>query len=426
MDRVFYPDKAQYRRPYKDEMEFMHEVTRGLRTLDSPNTTDIEDFYLTWCGLRGDDAARRMQIIGAGEFWWRFGVALREAQGWISSIVERYLPELQTQIDPIDEPASGGGLDLVRFVQERSALPDLTSRPPVKELYAYADSWADDDDLLPIEALRKLTIASKIVALEAIDPGHDLNRDMTVLNELCNERLWEQGKLMLTVHYAIYRDPKKFGRLHPDVPITFSEKPSSVPLDAIACSLEPKCRIARDGDRIYLVMTTVRPKELLPTIIKEEELDEPTEENPNPGCRPALDRRGLMHVIVAVIENGVWRAGTQGDAQSFADFTRHRLWRSPILEEPDRLRRNLDTSTAYRNVKIMGRLHRSSYRGASLMVAPSIEHQIVPIGMNLAAKHATDGLNHSRYREGRIRRIIIPQWFGPHLVHPLANGNSRH
>ena len=343
---------------------------------------------------------------------------MQRARIWMNNVIQEHLSDLVTTIDPIDEVASGSVKDILTWGRgvKIAHRPDPSAPADVRELIPIADSWEDDDDLALEEALNVTTTASKIMALNLVDEPDHVRHDMTKLNECLNERLWIGNKVILTVNYATALNGEGKIRLHPGVPITFGSVMDSVPTEAQRQSYELKCRVIRHGRRLYVVLTTTRPKEPFPTFLKEEELDKPTPENPIPGCRPALDRRGIKHVIVAVGEaGGPFRPATYDDAVEFADYCRRTLWVNELRIEPDSARKNADSNPDYQVVKIMGRLHRMSLRGAQMNVAVSVEHQIVPLPLELETRHANDSLNHKIYRAGRVKRLLVPLWFGKHL-----------
>jgi len=63
---------------------------------------------------------------------------------------------------------------------------------------------------------------------------------------------------------------------------------------------------------------------------------------------------------------------------------------------------------------------RKSRRGAQSLVAPSVEHQIIPLETDLAHRFATDGTSHEDYRRRQIVKYILDEWFGWHMSNGLT------
>jgi|GEM_PF-5807496 len=415
MNQLYKPDQASYRRAYEVELEFMKEVVKT-----SGNGSDIGAnlglnlrFFEQWRdGLR-DDASRILGNKGEADFSRDFSNALRRAKAWIQTIVREYLSHLATVVDPIDEVASAGVSDLARWSRGDLGImkPNGTFDDDLASVCSVADSWGDDHELIPEESLRELTLASKICRLEAVDPWEYVTLDMAKINEISTERVWSGRKIMLTVNYAVRRLGKYRGYVHPSVPLTFGEDRASVPDDAIGKTIRMKCRVVKDGQKTYLVLTKSRPKEIEATILKEEEPDPsaPTQR------RAARDRRGIMNVVVGVGVNGVWRAATPEDSEKFSDLVRLRLWREPLVLSEHTQWQNPERSSDYRRVKLLGRLRRDSFAGGPLLVATSVEHQIIDVGTLLSSLGAKTTLNHDIYRAARIRRVLVPKLFGGNI-----------
>lgn len=411
---IFYPDQADYRRQFEEERDHIRAVVQEAKSTAGPSLTIDERFYAAWCHHPRDDAARFMSLIGADEFSRLFAVSLRQAKQWIERIIRDHLSNLATVLDPIDEVASGGTPDLMRWARGElgTLLPNGKLGDDLGAICPIADRWGDDHDLLIDESLRVLTLASKIRRLEAVDGWEYVTRDMTRINELCSERLWEGRKMVLMVNYAVQKAGDRQGYVHPDVPITFGSVRAAPTWDSEVRTIPVKCRVVTDGGRLYLVLTKSRPKDIEATILKEEEL----ESGPSgPRCRAARDRRGIMHVLVAVGERGDWRVAVPKDCEAFEEVVRSRLWRTPLVLEDHAPWKNPESNPDYRRVKLLGRLHRRSYRSDDLEVHPSVEHQIIAIETLLSSLGAKTTLNHDVYRHERIRRVLVTKLFEQHF-----------
>lgn len=417
MDPIFYPDKADYRRTFEEERDCIRRVVEASGSDLGPNFSPSDRFYDAWRRFPEDDASRRMGLIGADEFSRLFAASLRRAKAWVQDIIRDHLRDLATVLDPIDEVASGGTPNLVAWSRGELGIlrPNGHATDDLQAICSIADRWGDDEDLIVEESLRELTLASKIRRLEAVDDWESVTRDMTHINELCSERLWVGRKVVLTVNYAVYKDGDKKGYVHPGVPITFGSNRSGVTWDSEARHRQVKCRVVRDGDTVWLVLTKSRPKDLEATILKEEET---ILEDGRQKCRVALDRRGIMHVLVAVGARGVWRVATPADCGTFGALAHARLWTDPLrLFDEHEPWKNPESSPDYVRVKMLGRFYRHSYRNSMLRVAPSVEHQIISIETLLSSLGAQTTLNHDLYRAGRIRRVLVPKLFDANFRH---------
>ncbi len=413
MGKIFRPDQAEYRRLYEDEMIFMQSVVDRAGA-DGLNMTDAQKLYASWVRLRDDDAARRLVLISAGEFGRQFGSCVRIAESWIARMVKDHLDRLHFSLEPIDEVASSGIDDLPTWARNEAEATLSPDTPPLtlNEFCGIADGWGQDEELIQKEALRKITIASKIMALEAVDSWNNLSRDMVFLNRLCAQRLWAGPKVLVTVNYAVHRDPANLGRLHVDVPITFGGDKPQETLDVVVYSRQMKCRVAQDGSRTYLVHTSSRPKDLFPTLLKEEQPELDENQQSTGRCRPALDRRGLSHVIVARGEGGRWQPGTREDVTEYASYVKRELWRNELTLDPTpRPRLNPYRHPDFVNEKFFGRLLRASYTAANSTEALSVEHQVLDLRVFLNVRHATDKLNHDIYRRSQEREVLVKKWW---------------
>lgn len=411
MEPIFFPDQADYRRPFEDEREYIRQAVQASGSDLGPNFSPSDRFYDAWRQFPVDDASRRMGLIGADEFSRLFAASLRRAKAWVQDIIRDHLRDLATVLDPIDEVASGGTPNLVAWSRGELGIlrPNGHAADDLSEVCPIADRWGDDEDLVIEESLRELTLASKIRRLEAVDDWESVTRDMTRINELCSERLWVGRKVVLTVNYAVYKDGEKKGYVHPDVPITFGPHRPTVTWDSEPRNRQVKCRVVRDGETVWLILTKSRPKDLEATILKEEEV---VQSGATFKSRVALDRRGIMHVLVAVGIRGQWRAAVPADCETFGSLARARLWTEPLrLVAEHEHWKNPESSPDYQRVKMLGRFYRHSYRNNTLLVAPSVEHQIIAIETLLSSLGAQTTLNHDIYRAGRIRRVLVPKLF---------------
>lgn len=408
---LFLPDKADYRRSFEDEREFMGQVINAAGADAGPNFTPSERFYDAWRRFPEDDASRILGLIGADEFARRFESSLRRAHTWILAIIQEHLSHLATVLEPIDEVTSGGTLDLVRWSGgELGQLgPNGHMDEQLTDICSIADGWGDDHDLIREESLRALTLASRFQRLGAVDGWGYVTKDMTRLNELCSERLWVGRKMLLTVNYAVYKDGDHRGQVHPEIPITFGKERASVTWDSEQRSQPVKCRVVRDGGTTYLVHTRSRAKDLEATVLKEMELDP---KSSVPRCRTALDRRGIMHVLVAIGVAGNWRVATPDDNQAFAALVSKNLWQPPLFLSDKSQWQNPESHPDYKRVKLLGRYHRVSFRTEDIEVRPSVEHQIISLVTLLSSFEARTTLNHDVYRAERIKRVLVPKLFG--------------
>ncbi len=410
MTKLFLPDQADYRRTFEAEREFMRQVVEAAGADAGPNFTPSERFYDAWRRFPDDDASRILGLIGAGEFARRFEGSLRRAHAWILTIIRDHLRHLATVLDPIDEVTSGGVLNLARWSGGELGIlgPNGHMDDQLSDVCSIADGWGDDHDLIREESLRALTLASKFMRLGAVDDWGYVTQDMTRLNELCSERLWGDRKVVLTINYAVHKDGEHRGQVHPEVPITFGKERANITWDSEQRSQPVKCRVVKNGEITYLVHTKSRPKDLEATVLKEMELDPKSDV---PKCRTALDRRGIMHVLVAIGVAGTWRVATPDDNETFAALVRERLWRPPLFLSDRTQWQNPESHPDYKRVKLLGRYHRLSFRAEDIEVRPSVEHQIISLITLLSSFEARTTLNHDVYRAERVKRVLVPLLF---------------
>lgn len=413
---VFMPDMATYRRPFAAERKIMQQVVvlSGNGVEPGTNFNADQRFYQRWREGVDDDASRIIADQGRRGFERLFSSALRRSKQWIQHLVEHHLREYVAALDPIDEVSSAGVRNLATWARGDLGIyaPDARLQMDLSVICPIADSWGDDEGLIPVESLHELTLASKMVRLEAVDPWSSVTDDMGWINELSAARLWYDRKVILTVNYCVRSQGEYQGYVHTDVPIIFGNHVTQVPADGSQRSLRMKCRVVVDGETTYLVMTRSRPKDVETTILKEEEVDP---RDPNGGCRAARDRRGIMHVLVAVGVRGVWRVATHADLDGFTELVKVRLWHEPLrLEDHDQWP-NPETSPDFVRRKLLGRLYRKSHRDGSLPVAVSVEHQIILVTTFLSSLEARTNLKHDIYRGQRIRRVLMPELFGEHF-----------
>lgn len=416
MTVFFMPDRANYRRPFSAEREFMRRVVElsGNGVEAGTNFNPDQRFYQRWREGIDDDASRLAADQGRRAFERGFLGALRLSKKWIQHLVEYHLREYVAALDPIDEVSSAGMRNLASWARGDLGIyaPDARLQMDLSVICPIADSWGDDEGLISVESLNELTLASKIVRLEAVDPWSSVTDDMGWINELSAERLWYDRKVNLTVNYCVRTEGEYRGYVHPDVPITFGKAVSTPVADSALRNLPMKCRVVVDGVTTYLVMTRSRPKDVETTILKEEEVDP---RDPLGGRRAARDRRGIMHVLVAVGVNGVWRVANHADLDSFTELVKVRLWHEPLRLEVHDQWQNPETSPDFVRRKLLGRLYRKSHRDGSLPVAVSVEHQIILVTTFLSSLEARNNLRHDIYRGQRIRRVLVPELFGEHF-----------
>jgi hypothetical protein len=413
---VFMPDRADYRRPFSVERGLMQQVVALSGNGVEPGTNFNADqrFYQYWRAAIDDDASRIIADQGRRAFERAFFSALRRSKQWIQHLVEHHLREYVAALDPIDEVSSAGVRNLAAWARGDLGIyaPDARLQMDLSALCPIADSWGDDEGLIPVESLHELTLASKMVRLEAVDPWSSVTDDMGWINELSAARLWYDRKVVLTVNYCVRSQGEYQGYVHADVPITFGNDRVQTPADAGQRTLRMKCRVVVDGETTYLVMTRSRPKDLETTILKEEE---PDPGDPKGSRRAARDRRGIMHVLVAVGVRGIWRVATPTDLDSFTELVKVRLWHEPLRLEDHNQWQNPETSPDFVRRKLLGRLYRKSHRDGSLPVAVSVEHQAILVTTFLSSLEAQTNLNHDIYRGQRIRRVLMPVLFSEHF-----------
>lgn len=402
---AFKPDKATFFRPFSEEFLLVEQLAERCLGVQGKRFNNRERLFLAWCDLRSnDDAGARLRVLGADVFARMFERAIRDAQEAIERVIVKYLDKYSTTIDPIDEIAScDDPWDLIEIIAEDRTERIRLESLDVKTEFPFAFARERRADLEKIEAMRKLAIGSQILALEAVDPMADVSRDLTIVNKLVKERLFtKHGAIRVRVNFILNKQDHYLP--HPDFSVTLDDHDyGKLPEEAIAGSLPYVCRVAPDPEnkRTFIVQSKSRPKEAYATIIKNQR-------------RSVMDRRGLRHLVVAVIEDDVWRVATREDVELYAEFARRKLWVNELQEEPDTSLPNPDSSQRYWSRKIMGRLVRKSRRGAEALVAPAVEHQMIPLDVDIMNRFGRDGTDHESYRKRVVEKYVLKEWFAWH------------
>jgi len=409
--KAFKPDQARFFRPFADEYaiagQFLDRCGGDIGILHSkPGWV-----FTNWCDLHDDDAGDIARQKGAVDFGVIFQQATRDVQNAIEDVIDKHLPELTTILDPVDEIASCDDVwDMVQL-----GLEDRTERikregMDVKTDYPIAEAFERRAELEIVELTRKVALASQHAALELIDPAIDVSRDLKIVNQRCRERLFTNGDIIrLKVNFVLRDDEHRL--LYPDFPITFgNDDYGSLPEDAVLQTVPYTCRVVPDeeSDTVFVVQSKSRPKARDVSIIKLSR------------GRQLLDRRGVRHLLVAVKDNRGWRVAERADAETYQRVARNKLWVGELQEVPDTSPPNPDSSNNYWCKKIMGRLVRESRARPGVIVAPSVEHQITTIDVDIADRFAKDGTGHADYRRRVIAKYIKDAWFSWHL----KNGNG--
>lgn len=351
--------------------------------------------FAAWTAWQASGAGERMQMHGAAAFYEKFVLALEDAQEGLERVAVDFSGHPK-EIEPIDEIGSCN--DPYRLIcmydGERFDLP------------------YEATELGRFEICRKLAIASQLLCISAADPYQGVTNNLTDVNLLANERLYEKNRQVVNVHYVLHGAEGHF-RLNDQYPIcvNFEDDVSAWCADTPQ-RLRIACRQVRDGQLTYYVYTSSRPKSRISGVFRLERGGTLT------------DRRGIMHVVVAVQRGKTLRAATRADVEAYAQVARRRLWRPPLREEPDTSPPNAVSHRDYWATKIIG------FFAARLDGVPTdapVEHQITAIGDRLNAEHATDSLGHRNYKREAIWQFVLPRWFpvarygipwGDKRVHP--------
>jgi hypothetical protein len=407
---AFKPDKAKFYRPFDEEMRLAEQFAERALSDSGRVFSNQQRVYSSWIRLRDDDAGARAQLLSAETFGSRFEYSIREAERAIETVIEEHLSHLTTTLDPIDEIASADDpWDLIQIIAEDRTDRIRREATEVREQYPVAFARERRANMEVIEALRKLAIGSQLMALEVVDPMADVSRDLRIVNHYVKERLFTARDTVKVKVNFVFKDDENH-LLYPDIPVTLGESSyGMLPDDSTLYSVPYVCHVVPDevNDRTFIVQSKSRPKEPYTTIIKL-------------ARRNVLDRRGLRHLVVAVGEGSLWRVATREDVAAYADLCRRKFWIEDMIEEGDTSPPNPDSSSTYWSEKIMGRLLRKSRRGAENMVAPSVEHQIIPLATDASDRFAKDGTSHAAYRRRVITKYVLPDWFSWHL----RNGNG--
>ncbi len=411
--RSFKPDQARFYRPLPDEYVIAGQLIERCGAPVPILYSEYGWFFHNWCDLHQDDAGALARMVGEQRFCRIFQHATRDVQNAVEDVIERYLPELTTALDPVDEIAScDDPWDMIQLgLQDRSDRI-RSEGEDARVLYDIAESFERRAEIEVAELQRKIALASQYTALELVDPAIDVSRDLTIVNRLCSERLFTGDHFpKLKVNFVLMKDQERL--LYPGFPITFGQPNyGQLPGDAELVTLPYTCRVVTDEENgtIFIVQTKSRPKARDVSIIKLSR------------GRQLLDRRGVRHLIVAVRDRHGWRVATRDDADEYQRIARKKLWIGELQEVPDLSPPNPDSSQTYWSRKIMGRLVRDSRVRPGVTVAPSVEHQITIIEIDIADRYAINGTGHADYRKRIITRYIKEAWFGWHL----KNGNGHH
>jgi hypothetical protein len=411
--RAFKPDQARYFRPFPEEYILAGQLIERCGDTVPILHSEYDWLFKNWCELHQDDAGTLAGLVGSRDFHVIFQHATRDVQNAVEDVIDRHLSELTTILDPIDEIAScDDAWDMIQV-----GLEDRTERirqegEDVKVLYEIAESFERRAELEVAELRRKISLASQYTALELVDPAIDVSRDLTIVNRLNRERMFTNGHILrLKVNFVLKTDKQHL--LYPGFPITFGTPTyGALPQDAQVKTIPYTVRVVVDEDNgtTFLVQTKSRPKARDVSIIKLSR------------GRQLQDRRGVRHLIVAVKDTHGWRVATRDDAEEYRRIARKNLWAHELQEGPDTSPPNPDSSSTYWSLKIMGRLVRESRRRKNVIVAPSVEHQITIIEVDIADRYAIDGTGHADYRKRIITKYIRDAWFSWHLKN--GNGSS--
>ncbi len=337
--------------------------------------------FTAWTNWQVSGAGERMRPLGAYAFYERFVRALDDTQAGLERVVADF-SDHPKEVEPIDEIGSCN--DPFRLIA-------------MYEGRRFGLNY-EATELGLFEIARKLTIGTQLLCISAADPYERVTGDLTDVNLLVSERLYERNVRHVVAYYNLL-GPGGHSRLdlNRGVRVTCEEDVALSPnsYGEFAERLRFRCRLVQSGAITYYVYTSSRPKERISGIFRLERGGTLT------------DRRGLTHVVVAVERDGRIRAADRDDAEAFAQVARARLWQDPLVEEVDPSPVNVASHRDFWATKIVGRL----YSGVGYPVAAPVEHQITSIGDRLNMENATDGLGHRHYKRRVIREHILPLWF---------------
>lgn len=419
-DRSQYrPDAMKYFLPFDQEMRLARKLVKFCMEHPVPFTDPHDSVHHHWCALRhGSIVGARAQALGAKALYDLFIDALQEAEYSVQRVIELHLGHARRFVDPIDDAASMSDphqiihrLYTLRHTRQNGT--DVIWSPP-DDAQTVILRWAQREQNEEFELLRKLAVASQIMALMIVDPLWATSKDIQLINELLRDRVYAPGTDSVTVriHGVIGREHPRHLLRDPGQTDAWRLRIGE-PFDLLSVHPEGEeqrcvdyeCRFVpglEDGD-VWLVSSTCRPKELDSTLIKLY------------AGREARDRRGFSHVLVIRRAHGVWRLCTHLDVDDYMELLRRRLLvqGTGLVEEPDDSGPNPDAHPLYERYgrKMLARFHRASYRFPEQPVGVSVEMKVFTVPLAFTEEFATDGMNHLRYKHRRLVTHVFPKWF---------------
>lgn len=382
--QLFYPDEALVFRSLPAQFQLIHEMGRAFHRFSSKGYPERDALYFAYVETHRN-ALGIATASGAREFYRRMTEYLRSAMDMVEHVIATYLRPFAERLPSVNAVANC--LDPIQMLKMATAEP--------------APNASSLDRRRHFEAQRQLGIALQLFAIETVDEESAVAADLSVIDRLTWERLFEPDESMdlwlvaelesaramrsKTLElYKTHRQAKKMARERRRKTISVKEE------------LLP-CRVAMVDGQSYIVYVVNRRKRLLSTLLKLERQ------------RPTGDRRGWKYVVTAVHKpgNGL-RLADREDAQAFHEHTQSTLWKTPLVLSKDSALPNPHRHKTYWDLKTLGHLHRAD-NGRT--IAGSAEQLVTTITDHLDTYVARDELNHDLYRAGQIRQYLAPLWF---------------
>lgn len=397
---VFRPADVMNFRRLADELKLQKGLVRIFNKARRKGATTSGAFRYAWVRVHQIDESV-ISVPGPDDFRDLFLQALAETDEYLEFLVERFLNEQRPALR--SQNKSANQLDPVGLM--------IHWREMAEQRHVLGQQ-------AEFEARRNFAIASQIVLFKLVDPDKSISKDVVMLEDLSQERLFADNSETL---YSVFRlNVLKHSRLIEDPRITKSLTEAQVwaeELRAASASHQRvvvekyTCRVIKDNGRLVYVELEDPRKRLYSRISKYERIGMTIKAGRRIVARDA--RRGA-YTEVAVEENGVLRIATRADAHQLFDYLCIMMWEEEPLaivevRLPEDSRGGPNRNEDYWDIKLYGRIRRKDPDG-DRVTESFVEQQVTNLLDAINEKYATDNLNHGIRRGEQLMLIVDQYW----------------
>lgn len=397
---VFRPADVMNFRRLADELKLQKGLVRIFNKARRKGATTSGAFRYAWVRVHQIDESV-ISVPGPDDFRDLFLQALTETDEYLEFLVAEFLNDERPALRSYNKSANQ--LDPVGLMIHWREMAER------RHVLGHQGEF---------EARRNFAIASQILLFKLVDPDKSISKDVVMLEDLSQERLFADSSKTL---YSVFRlNVLKHSRLIEEPRITANRAEAEAwaeELRAISASHQRvviekyTCRVIKDNGRLIYVELEDPRKRLYSRISKYERIGMTIKAGRRIVVKDA--RRGA-YTEVAVEENGVLRIATRDDARHLFDYICAMMWEEEPLaiteiRLPEDSQGTLNRHDDYWDIKLYGRIRRTEPDG-DRVTESFVEQQVTNLSDGINEKYATDNLNHGIRRGEQLMQIVGQYW----------------